>query len=156
MICTLIGFLMLAFLVCKILDMRVWELILLVIIFSILFGCCAQAYEYHPADIVYVGKVVWHEARYESERGQRLVIDTVLNRVESDKFPDTVYDVIMQPGQYFDPEKTDYPPKDIYRLVAEEIYTRTDDRVLYFRTKKYHACGTPITKEGNHYFSGGK
>ena len=128
--------------------------IMLVLVFLCCFGVCVDAYEYHPADIVLIGKVVHHEAGNQSDLGKRLVCDTILNRVESDKFPNTVYDVINQPGQYCNP--SEFPPKEMYKLVAEEIYTRTDDSIYWYRTKKYHKYGTPIRKEGNHYFSGGK
>lgn len=111
------------------------------------------AYEYTPSDVVLIGKIVEHEAPHESELGKRLVIDTILNRVESDRFPNTVYDVINQPGQYCNPKK--YPQNGIYRLVAEEIYFRTNKDVLWYRTKRYHTYGTPLLIEGAHYFSGG-
>lgn len=110
-------------------------------------------YEYTPSDVVLIGKIVEHEAPHESELGKRLVIDTILNRVESDRFPNTVYDVINQPGQYCNPKK--YPQDGIYRLVAEEIYFRTNKDVLWYRTKRYHTYGTPLLIEGAHYFSGG-
>ena len=40
------------------------------------------------------------EAEGESEYGKRLVIDTVLNRVDSEHYPDTVFEVIYQPSQF--------------------------------------------------------
>ena len=142
------------------LGVEMWKLAFIFLIFAMVVLVCGglnvEAHEYHPADIVYIGKVVQHEAGNQSDLGKRLVADTILNRVESDKFPNTVYEVIMQPGQYFDPAKTDYPPKSMYRLVAEEIYSRTNDQVLWYRTRRYHGFGKPIIKEGNHYFSGGK
>ena len=110
-------------------------------------------YEYTPSDVVLIGKIIEHEASNESELGQRLVIDTILNRVESDRFPNTVEDVLRQPGQYCNPKK--YPQDDIYRLIAEEIYFRTNFEVLWYRTRRYHTYGTPIIQEGAHYFSGG-
>ena len=36
-----------------------------------------------------------------SDEGKRLVIDTVLNRVDSKYFPDTIHDVIYQKGHFF-------------------------------------------------------
>ena len=128
---------------------------LLMTILIFLFFCGAitvDAYEYTPEDIVLIGKVINHEAPHESELGQRLVIDTILNRVESDEFPNSVFGVISQPGQYCLPKKL--PPKEIYHLVAEEMYNRTNSRVLWYKTKKYHTYGFPIIKEGSHYFSG--
>ena len=138
-----------------------WDLWKLAAIFVfmavILFICGAvptEAHEYDPADIVLIGKVVQHEAGNQSDLGKRLVCDTILNRVESENFPNTVYEVINQPGQYCNPKK--FPPDGMYKLVAEEIYNRTNHEVLWYRTKRYHKYGTPLVVEGNHYFSGGK
>ena len=127
-------------------------LLALFIIFSLNL-VVAYAHEYTPEDIVLVGMLVEHECPHESEKGKRLVIDTVLNRVESDKFPNTVKEVLSQPGQYCNPKR--YPPDHIYKLVAEEMYMRTNPQVLWYRTKKYHKYGEPIMQEGSHYFSGG-
>ena len=130
-----------------------WKIALCMILFAlIIFVCAAWGHEYTPSDVVQIGKVVYHEAGNQSELGQRLVADTILNRVESDEFPNSVNGVITQPGQYCNPKK--YPPEDIYHIVAEEIYTRTNDRVLWYRTKKYHPYGIPLLVEGDHYFSG--
>lgn len=138
-------------------SFEIWKIIFsffLLIIALVLCCSVVEAHEYTPTDVVDIGKIIHHEARYESETGKRLVIDTILNRVESPDFPNSVKEVLSQPGQYCDPKE--YPDKDIYRLVAEEIYTRTNDKVLWYRTKRYHKYGTPILVEGNHYFSGGK
>lgn len=110
-------------------------------------------YEYTPEDVVMIGKIVQHECPHESELGQRLVIDTIMNRVESEAFPNTVRDVLNQPGQYCNPSK--YPPNYIYTLIAQEAYNRTNNQVLWYRTKDYHKYGTPIIQEGSHFFSGG-
>ena len=109
-------------------------------------------YEYTPEEIVMIGKIVEHECPHESELGQRLVVDTILNRVESDEFPNSVRDVLEQEGQYCKPDKL--PPNDIYKIIADEIYNRTNPDVLWFRTKHYHKLGTPLIQEGSHYFSG--
>lgn len=132
-------------------KMLLWSAVFIIVL---LLLCCfsVEAHEYTPEDIVLVGMLVEHECPHESELGKRLVVDTILNRVESDEFPNTVKEVINQPGQYCNPKK--FPPKDIYKLIAEEVYTRTNDRVLWYRTKKYHTYGEPIIQEGSHYFSG--
>ena len=124
----------------------------LVSLLLILMCSVASAKEYSPEDVIIIGKVTQHEAGNQSELGKRLVIDTILNRVESPEFPNTVIDVVNQPGQYCSPSK--YPPDGIYQLVAEEMINRTDDRVLWYRTKRYHSYGDPIIQEGAHYFSG--
>ena len=118
----------------------------------ILYAKVVYAYEYTPEEMVMIGKIVQHECPHESELGQRLVIDTIMNRVESDQFPNTVKEVLEQPGQYCSPKKL--PPDDIYKIIAQEMYERTNSDVLYYRTKQYHSYGTPILVEGSHYFSG--
>ena len=120
--------------------------------FAILYVVRVSAYEYTAEDIVQIGKIVQHECPNESELGKRLVIDTILNRVESDAFPNTVAEVLNQKGQYCNPKK--YSPKEVYTLIAQEINDRTDKRVLWFKTNWYHSFGEPIVKEGSHYFSG--
>lgn len=45
-------------------------------------------------------KIAMAEAEGEDVDGKALVILTVLNRVGSDEFPDTIYDVIYQPDQF--------------------------------------------------------
>lgn len=126
--------------------------LLVIFVGLLLITVPVKAHEYTPSDIVSIGKVVYHEADNQSELGKRLVIDTILNRVESGEFPNTIEGVLSQPGQYCNP--SEYPPKDYYRLAAEEMYFRTNSNVLWYRTKKYHKYGVPIIKEGDHYFSG--
>ncbi len=97
------------------------------------------------------------EAGVEPEYGKRLVIDTILNRVDHKRFPNTVYDVIYQPNQ-FTPmwngmiEKC-WVDEDIYNLVLEELTSRSNYDVIFFRMQKYSKWGTPLFKVGNHYFS---
>ena len=43
---------------------------------------------------------VYHEARGEPLIGQKAVAEVVMNRVASDRFPDTICGVVMQPKQF--------------------------------------------------------
>lgn len=130
-------------------------IIFLVFVFLCCSGACVQAYEYTPEEIVLIAKVVHHEAGNQPEIGKRLVCDTILNRVESERFPNTVKEVLDQPGQYCNPKK--FPPDDyIYTIIAQEIYKRTNNQVYWYKTKGYHKYGTPILQEGSHFFSGGE
>lgn len=108
-------------------------------------------------EIDLIALVTMAEAEGESELGKRLVIDVVLNRVDSDAFPDTVYDVIYQQNQFTSMTngRADrcYVQDEIRSLVLEEIESRTNSDVLYFRAGRYHSFGTPVLQEGNHYFS---
>lgn len=108
-------------------------------------------------DAVLIAKLVLAEAEGEPEMGKRLVIDTVLNRLDSSDFPNTVYDVVYQPYHYdpaWDGRIELYSDlDDAFKLVVDEIQHRTNSEVLYFRTEKFHEFGTPMEQVGNHYFS---
>ena len=108
-------------------------------------------------DVVLLAKLVLAEAEGEPEMGKRLVIDTVLNRLESEDFPNTVYDVIYQPYHYspaWDGRIELFSElEDAFKLVVDEIQNRTNSEVLYFRTDYFHEFGTPMEQVGNHYFS---
>ncbi len=97
------------------------------------------------------------EAEGESEEGQRLVIDTVLNRVDDARFPDDIRSVICQPNQYtsLDSERMAecFVQEELVALVRDELEDRTDHDVIFFRTKRYSKYGTPLFQVGNHYFS---
>ena len=97
------------------------------------------------------------EAEGECEYGQRLVIDTVLNRVDSEHFPGTVNDVVYQKNQYssMTGERVTrcWVKEELCELVRSELKERTDYDVVFFRTKHYHSFGTPMFQVGAHYFS---
>ena len=47
-----------------------------------------------------LSRIVYHEARGESERGQKAVAEVVINRARSAGFPSTVCGVVRQRGQF--------------------------------------------------------
>lgn len=51
-------------------------------------------------DLRCLGRNIYHEARGESVLGQMMVAQVTLNRVESDAFPDSVCEVVWQPGAF--------------------------------------------------------
>jgi hypothetical protein len=101
--------------------------------------------------------VTMAEAEDESELGKRLVIDTVLNRVDSPHFPNTITDVIYQKHQFTSMwngrYKKTYVNDYIRNLVLEELKDRTNSDVIFFRMDRYSDYGTPLFKEDGHYFS---
>lgn len=109
-------------------------------------------------DIKLLALLTMAEAEGESEKGQRLVIDTVLNRMDSPRFPSSVRDVIYQPNQYsgMQPPRIDccYVKDELLKLVYEELASRSNGDVIFFRTERYSQCGVPLFQVGNHYFSG--
>lgn len=108
-------------------------------------------------DVDLLALVIMAEAEGETELGKRLVIDTILNRVDSDYFPNTVKEVIYQPNAFSSMsdgrvEKC-YVTDDIRKLVMEELENRTNHDVMYFCAGKYSEYGSPMFVEGGHYFS---
>lgn len=97
------------------------------------------------------------EAEGESELGKRLVIDTILNRIDDPHFPDNAHDVIWQQNQFSCMwsgriEKC-YLMPEIVDLVLEECRHRTNSEVVFFMAGRYSDYGTPLFQEGGHYFS---
>ena len=108
-------------------------------------------------DMELIAWMTMAEAEGESEYGQRLVIDTILNRVDSSTFPDSVYGVLYQPYQFSSIKDGRFArchvKKELYDLVVEEARNRTNYDVIFFRTGHYSEYGTPLFKEGAHYFN---
>ena len=115
------------------------------------------SYSLTDEEIDLLALVTMAEAEGEPEEGKRLVIDTILNRVDHERFPDTVHDVIYQPKAFTSmwTSRVDrcYVRDDIRQLVIEELESRTNDEVIFFRTDHYHSYGTKLFQVGNHYFS---
>ena len=108
-------------------------------------------------DIKLLALVTMAEAEGESEKGKRLVIDTILNRVDSKQFPNTIRGVVYQKNQFTSMWNGRinkcYVKKDIRRLVVQEINRRTNRNVMYFTAGRYGNYGKPMFRIGNHYFS---
>ncbi len=61
---------------------------------------CAEAVEVSFEDAQCLMKIAQAEAGNQGTDGMALVMQTILNRVEDEDFPDTVYEVISQKGQF--------------------------------------------------------
>ena len=118
-----------------------------------------ESYSISQEEIELIALVTMAEAEGESEYGQRLVIDSILNRVDHDAkyIPDTVTEVIYQPDQFTSMwnGRADrcYVKPELVELVKEELVSRTNYDVIFFRTSHYSQYGTPMFQEGAHYFS---
>lgn len=112
-----------------------------------------------PAEIELLSVLVMAEAEGEPDEGKRLVIDTVFNRVDSDEFPDTIYDVIYQPNQFTSVWNGRFDRCGIdchcCELIVEELHSRTNYECIFFNAGHYSDYGTPMFSVGNHYFSKG-
>ena len=116
-----------------------------------------KQYSLTTKEIELIALVTMAEAEAEPELGKRLVIDTILNRVDDKRFPNTVNGVVYQRnafeamwnGRVDRCEVRD----DIVQLVKEELESRTNHHVIFFRTEYYSKYGTPMFSVGRHYFS---
>lgn len=83
------------------------------------------------------------EAGNQGIMGKRLVVDVILNRVDSDYFPGAIEKVIFQRNQFtsindgnFDEAKSNISDES-YAAVYDELLTRTDHDILYFTANDY-------------------
>ncbi len=103
-----------------------------------------------------IARLVWLEARGESNEGQRAVIEVVLNRVLNNRFPNTINGVIFQNNQ-FSPSglisSTTATSKEYSNLeyVLSGQSFETEETVVFFSTGLQ--SGRKLYKKiGNHYF----
>lgn len=113
--------------------------------------------EYSDEEIELLALVTMAEAEGESEEGKRLVIDTILNRVDHWYYPDTIEGVIYQRGQFTSMwngrASRSHVTDEVRQLVREELESRTNTDVIYFTAGGYGKYGTPLFQVGNHYFA---
>lgn len=96
------------------------------------------------------------EAGNQGLYGKQLVVDVILNRVDSANYPDTVEGVITQPYQFsvwgsgaiFKRE----PTQETYDAINLELEERTNSDIIYFNSIGFK-YGTPWAQVGAHYFS---
>lgn len=101
-----------------------------------------------------LAKCVQAEAGNQGLLGKRLVVDVILNRVDSDRFPNTVEGVISQRGQFsvYPSMMNRVPDEETYQAICMELSNRTDADILFFSAHKYNSCCTPAYQHGDHYF----
>lgn len=108
-------------------------------------------------EIELLANILWIEARGESEAGQRAVVEVIFNRMISEDFPDTLYDVLSQknPTQFasWKLRNTAEPTEKEYTAIYEVLSGKTSlvkNDTVYFATKKL--TRNLDVKIGGHYF----
>lgn len=113
-------------------------------------------------DVQLLAKIIYAEARGESFEGQVAVGAVVLNRVESPQFPDTIREVIYQPGQFsaVDDRQIELTPGDqAYQaaLAALRGEDPSNGAIFYYNPKtandNWIRTRDVVTSIGNHNFS---
>ncbi|MDR2044880.1 MAG: cell wall hydrolase [Clostridium sp.] len=75
---------------------------------------------YTESDVIMLAQTVWGEARGCAPEEQRLVVWTILQRVDADEWGDTIEAVITARGQFAGYDKGFPIEPEIYALCAEE------------------------------------
>lgn len=94
---------------------------------------------YSDEDIYLTAQLVYNEANAEGINGWIAVAEVVKNRVESDKFPDNIKDVIYAENQFADSEKiASRKPSDEMVAITREVLAGNisilgNKKVMYFR-----------------------
>ena len=117
------------------------------------------AEENYWGELELLAAVVEAEAGNQDMTGKRLVVDVVLNRVDSPLFPDTITEVLEQPGQFSTMwngavEDAGYHmQEDDYTAVMMEVTgMRLDYDIYYFTAGEYNDSCKPAYIHGDHYF----
>lgn len=92
-------------------------------------------------EIDLLAKIVWLEANGEPVEGQQAVVEVVFNRMASELYPDTLYDVLSQknPVQFCSWKNVGIakPTEKEYNSIRQVLYGNTDllrNDTLYFST----------------------
>lgn len=108
-----------------------------------------------PDYFEFLAKCVEAEAGNQDMVGRRLVVDVILNRVDSPRFPNDVWSVITQKDQF-----STYPyaisranpSEETYEAVRLELEDRIDTEILFFTAGDYNRYCIPAYQHGDHYF----
>ena len=130
--------------------------IMISLIATVLITVKAEAAQISEEERDLIATCIEAEAGNQPIYGKKLVAAVILNRVEDEAFPDTVEEVISQPGQFSTykngaMDKAVTSPED-YEAVKLELAERTED-VLFFNCGAYQPWGKPWKKVGDHYFN---
>ena len=105
-----------------------------------------------------LAQLVQAEAGNQDQVGKRLVVDVVLNRVNSENFPNTIEEVIYQPNQFScvadgGLERAGYRmTEEDYNIVMAELYEQINYEVTFFTAGGYSQYCEPLFQHGDHYF----
>ena len=114
--------------------------------------------ELSDEEINILANIVWLESRGETTVGQEAVVEVVLNRVVSGQYPNSVYDVLSQRGQFtswrsvYNASPTSKEFNSIQNVLNGNT-NHTTIQTLYFSTRPRN---TRISAQiGNHFFCEG-
>jgi len=115
--------------------------------------------EIRDGEIELLAQLTEAEAGNQDYIGKCLVADVVLNRIKSDRFPDSIEEVIFEEGQFscisdggFDKAGWNIS-EDSFRAARHEYMAlEIDYDILFFTAGGYNKYCIPAYKHGDHYF----
>ena len=113
---------------------------------------------YTQRDVEELARIVYWEARGESEAGQLAVANVVLNRVRHEHWPDTIAGVIYQKHQFTPTENSRYKsvsvPEAYYEIARRALSGEkvVGDDYTFFARGKQTRYATDFVRIGNHWF----
>ena len=109
--------------------------------------------EVTPSEVDLMARVVMSESSILSTEGKQAVAETIINRVLSDDYPDTVSEVVYQPNAY-STHWNGSPTAECYQAVRQALENPVfPDSMIFICSEGYHSYGYPYTRIGNMFFS---
>lgn len=106
-----------------------------------------------PSDIDLMARVVMSESSILSAEGKRAVAETIVNRVLSEDFPNTISEVIFQPNAY-STHWNGSPTAECYEAVRLALENPAyPSEMVYICSSGYHSCGYPYMRIGDMFFA---
>ena len=103
---------------------------------------CPKSIEIDYEDAQELMQIAWCEAGNQGIDGQRYVMSVVLNRVESEEFPNTIHEVIHQEGQFATGGMSNakITPETHYALAEIEMGNLVPEIVAFERKESSSLC----------------
>lgn len=109
--------------------------------------------EFNDYDISLIERVTMSESSTQSYECQMAVAQTIINRIHSGRYGDTIESIVYEPNQYSTANNGD-PSDSVKQAVQEVLETHPyPDTMIYFREGFYHKFAFDYEKFGVLYFS---
>ncbi len=103
-------------------------------------------------EMALLARVVMSEGCGVPYEGKRAICECVLNRVDSDEYPNTIADVINQPNQFWTGNNGE-PNPECYQAVTDSISARMFPEDMYWFQKGKPSYGFECYYDGYHHYS---
>lgn len=114
--------------------------------------------EISQKDFELLCRTTFCEAGNQDFETQKMVCLTILNRLKSNKFPDTIHDVVYSENAYEVTTWSDFESREWTEQVESAVLSALEENnhpedMFYFRTEHFHTFGESYTKSDDLYFS---